>query len=185
MGVLLMLSACGPARPAEKPLSRERLGPPSSSASIAVASPAFADGARIPARHSAYGANLSPPLAWSAVSGAASYALIVEDPDAPTPRPWVHWLIWNLPAGLTRLPEGLPPGAAPAGAAQGRGDAGDVGYFGPKPPSGTHHYHFQLFALDRPLATAPGAKRGELLADMRGHVLASGELVGLYDAPAP
>jgi Raf kinase inhibitor-like YbhB/YbcL family protein len=140
-----------------------------------LTSPAFAAGAPIPARYSAYGENRSPPLRWTAVAGARAYALSLQDPDAPMARPFVHWLAWNIPADALGLPDG---GAG--GAVQGRNDTGHVGYFGPRPPSGTHHYHFKLFALDAPLTLAAGADLPALTAAMRGHVLASAELVATY-----
>jgi len=182
--MLVLLVACGEAHPAGKALSRDRVGPAHSA--IVVSSSAFAANGTIDSRFTPHGANRSPPLSWTPVTRAASYALIVEDPDAPAAMPWVHWLIWNLPAGATALPEGVAPGAnpaLPAGATQGRGDADVMGYIGPRPPSGAHHYHFEVFALDRRLDTPPGATRDTLVAAMRGHVLASGELVGLYAAP--
>ena len=185
--IAMALAACAQARPAARVLSRDLVGPPISKITMTVSSAALAADGRIDARNSAYGANLSPPLRWTAVAGAKSYAVVLEDPDAATPRPWAHWLIWNIPAAVTALSEGVPRGARPArppGAAQGRTDAGSVGYFGPRPPSGTHHYHFQVFALDGALALAPGADRDALLAAMRGHVLASGDLVGVFSAPA-
>ncbi len=144
-----------------------------------------ADGA-IAARQSAYGQNLSPPLAWARVAGARTYAVILEDPDAPGPRPFVHWTIWNIPGDLTALPEGLPPGVrlqVPTGAMQGANDAGGTGYFGPKPPSGVHRYRFQVFALDAPLNLPAGAGRSALSTAMNGHVVARGELAGTFAAP--
>jgi len=143
---------------------------------LTVSSTAFANGAVIAAKHSAYGANVSPPLAWTPAKGAASYALVVEDPDAPGPEPFVHWAVWNL-AG-TRLPEG----GGKALLAQGRNDAGSARYFGPRPPpGGPHHYHVQVFALDAAAKLpAPGADRRALVAAMRGHVVAKGDLVGTF-----
>ncbi|HKT53169.1 MAG TPA: YbhB/YbcL family Raf kinase inhibitor-like protein [Caulobacteraceae bacterium] len=139
-------------------------------------------------RHTAYGDNLSPPLRWTPVEGARAYAIVLEDPDAPKATPFVHWLIWNIPSTEISLPEGLPTRAKlsdPPGAAQGRNDDGGTGYFGPRPPagSGVHHYHFQIFALDGPLALAPGANLPDLTAALQGHVLADGELVGTFEAP--
>src|SRR5690606_3614426 len=110
--------------------------------------------------HSAYHDNRSPPLQWDPVPGAVSYALIVEDPDAPRELPYVHWLIWNIPGDRRDLPEGIagetdPPGVG--GAVQGRNDSGTYGWFGPKPPPGhgVHRYYFQLFALDYRLEMGP------------------------------
>lgn len=183
----IALSGCGQARPAGQPLSHDRVGAAASTSAITVTSGGVGPDGKIAARHGARAGNLSPPLAWSPVAAAASYAVILEDPDADAPRPWGHWLIWNIPGSVTALSEGVAIGARPprpAGAAQGLGDAGDVGYFGPKPPSGVHHYHFEVFALDRALALPGGANRDALLAAMRGHVLGWGELIGTFAAPS-
>jgi len=149
---------------------------------LSVSSAAIDAAGRIDPRYSSYGANLSPPLRWTAATGAKVYVVTVRDPDAPSPRPFVHWLIWNLPAS----PQWLAPGAAaapPSGAAQGRNDAGTIGYFGPRPPGGVHHYHLAVFALDARLNVAPGVGDAALEKAMRGHVLASGEIVGTFAAP--
>lgn len=146
---------------------------------ISVSSPAVAANGHIAARNTAYGQNLSPPLRWTAVAGARAYAVIVEDPDAPGPEPFVHWLIWNIPAGVTALAEGR----APAGASEGRNGRGGVGYWGPHPPSGVHRYHLEVFALDAPLALAASADRDALARALRGHVIAKGEILGLVAAP--
>jgi Raf kinase inhibitor-like YbhB/YbcL family protein len=152
-------------------------------ASVSVTSTAFSAGAAIPLRHSAYGDNASPALRWSGVpNGARSLALMLEDPDATSARPFVHWLAWNIDPASGALPEGVAPNAA--GLVQGRNNRGSAGYFGPRPHgSRPHHYHFQLFALDAPLTLAAGADREALLAAMRGHVVAKGELVGLFAEP--
>ena len=151
---------------------------------LAVNSPAFADNAMLAAKYSEYADGVSPPLSWSKVEGAKSYAIIMEDPDAPQ-KPFVHWLAWNVPATVTSLPEGLqeqPRLTAPEGVLQGRTTRGSTGYYGPRPPVGdpAHHYHFQVFALDTVLALPFGADRDQLLSAMQGHVLAKGELVGRY-----
>jgi Raf kinase inhibitor-like YbhB/YbcL family protein len=103
-------------------------------------------------------------------------------------RPYIHWLIWNIPGDVDWLPEGLPERyrlVTPQGAIQGRNDTGDHGYFGPRPPAGTgvHHYHFQIFALDGPLTLPADASLRDLVSAMQGRVLADGELVGTYAAP--
>jgi Raf kinase inhibitor-like YbhB/YbcL family protein len=146
-------------------------------ATLAVSSPAFAAGGAIPLRYTAYGEGVSPPLTWSRLpDGTKSLALMLEDPDATSHRPFVHWLLWNIDPAAG----GIAEGALPAGAVQGRNHRGRAGYFGPRPPGGRHHYHFQLFALDRPLPLPAGADRESLLAAMKGHVLAKGDLVGLF-----
>jgi len=150
-------------------------------------SQAFSDGQAIPLRYSEYGEGVSPALSWEGIEGAKSYALVMEDPDAAMPKPFVHWVAWNIPAGVTRLPEGLataPRLTDPDDLRQGRNSYGSTGYYGPKPPPGTgvHHYHFQVFALDTVLDVAPGADRDTLLEAMRGHVLGKTRLVGTYTA---
>ena len=151
---------------------------------LAVNSPAFAGNAMLAVKYSEYADGVSPPLSWSKVEGAKSYAIIMEDPDAPQ-KPFVHWLAWNIPATVTSLPEGLqeqPRLTEPEGVLQGRTTRGSTGYYGPRPPVGdpAHHYHFQVFALDTVLALPFGADRDQLLNAMHGHVLAKGELVGRY-----
>jgi Raf kinase inhibitor-like YbhB/YbcL family protein len=149
---------------------------------IKVSSPAFDNGKTLDIRYSAYGDNVSPGLSWSrGPQGTKSYALIMEDPDAPKPKPVVHWLLFNVPADVTHLREGIPGAPAleePKSAMQGTNTRGTTGYFGPRPPGNDpHHYHFQIFALDTTLALKPGAKRKDVLDAMRGHVLAQGDLV--------
>ena len=155
---------------------------------VDLASSAFSQNSKIPKKYSAYSDNMSPPLSWSAVPDAKSYVLILEDPDAPMSRPFVHWLAWNIPSSVTRLPEGLPsePSLAdPEGMTQGKTTRGAIGYFGPRPPEGdaAHHYHFQILALDRVLEVAPGSDRDKLMQAVKGHVIAAGELIGLFAKP--
>ena len=149
-----------------------------------IESPAFADGGRIPERHSAYGENRSPELRWSgAPADTKSFAIIVDDPDAPGGEPFVHWIVYNVPSSMTSLPEGLPPAAKlPNGVLQGRNSAGSVGYFGPRPPKThpPHHYHFRIFALDGMLPLDAGVERQQLSRAMEGHILAEAETVGVY-----
>ena len=149
-------------------------------------SPAFADGGLIPAVHTGEGLNLSPALRWhGAPQGTCSYALVMDDPDAPA-GPWVHWLLFNIPAQLERLPAGLDRAPElPNGARQGRcwgvSTFHRFGYQGPLPPVGrAHRYRFQLHALDQPLDLAPGCTVFELRAAMAGHGLGRAELTGLY-----
>ena len=146
---------------------------------LKVTSPAITPGGAVPEVYTGFGKGVSPPVAWSkGPYGARSFVLLVEDPDAPLPVPFVHWMVWGLPAATTRIAEG----AVPAGARQGKlMFVGTVGYMGPRPPDAApHHYHFQVFALDSELALPEGAERAAVVAAMKGHVLASGELVGVY-----
>jgi len=135
---------------------------------------------QIPVKFTCNGAGISPQLAWDAPpAGTVSFALIVTDPDAPG-RTFVHWVLYDLPAGVRALPEGLPRQLAD-GARQGRNDFGDLGYGGPCPPPGSpHHYVFTLYALDAKLNLPVGATRAQVEAAMQGHILARGEMVALY-----
>ncbi len=140
-------------------------------------------GDRIPARFTCDGAGGSPQLAWSEPpAGTASFALIVTDPDAPG-RTFIHWVLYDLPGSARELPEALPgQGELAGGGRQGRNDFGDIGYGGPCPPGhSTHHYVFTLYALDTTLNLPVGATRAQVEAAMQGHILARGELVGLYN----
>jgi hypothetical protein len=150
---------------------------------LEITSSAFQAGAAIPTRYTCDGEDISPPLAWSGVPAASqSLALLVEDPDAPGGN-WVHWIVFNLPAETTQLPENVPAGqniALLPGGAQGQNSYRNLGYGGPCPPSGTHRYFFRLYALDAVLELQPGVTRAQLQRAMQGHVLAEGELMGTY-----
>lgn len=143
---------------------------------------AFNAGATIPARFTCQGENISPPLQWTnAPPATKSFALLCEDPDAPSGL-WVHWVLFNLPADTTHLDEHLPPREElPNGARQGRNDFKHIGYGGPCPPPGPpHRYFFKLYALDAPLDLSAGASRQQLLESMQGHILAQTELMAKY-----
>jgi hypothetical protein len=148
---------------------------------IKVVSSAFQEGGMIPADYTCDGKNISPPLSWSGIpEKAVTLALICDDPDAPVGT-WVHWVLYNLPASVKELPAGVPPEERLAsGAVQGKNDFRKVGYGGPCPPGGTHHYYFKLYALDKALELKPGAIKKELLKAMEGHILAEGQLMGRY-----
>ena len=144
-------------------------------AAMKVTSSAFHEGANIPSKFTCDGSDTSPPLQIAGVpSGAKSLVLIVDDPDAPGGL-FTHWLVWNIPPQTGSIAEG----SAPKGV-QGANDFGKSGYRGPCPPPGTHRYSFKIFALDRELELGSGAKRSQVDAAMKGHVIAQGELVGRY-----
>jgi Raf kinase inhibitor-like YbhB/YbcL family protein len=155
-------------------------------------SPAFQAGATIPRKYSEDGDNLSPPLRWTDVpSGVREFALVVDDPDAPTADPWVHWVMYGIPAATQSLAEGVPQKEtldAPRGARQGVNswNANNLGYRGPAPPKGhgTHHYRFRLYALDQSVPLAGRLEKRDVLSAIRGHVLAEAELVGTYERRA-
>jgi len=144
-------------------------------AKMKMTSSAFQEGGNIPSKFSCDGADTSPPLQIADVpSGAKSLVLIVDDPDAPSGL-FTHWTAWNISPQTSTIAEGSPPKGV-----QGTNDFGKSGYGGPCPPSGTHRYYFKIFALDRELDLPSGAKRGQLDAAMKGHVIAQGELIGRY-----
>lgn len=138
----------------------------------------------IPRKYTGEGEDLSPPLVWSPLPpGTQEAALIVDDPDAPRPEPWDHWVLYGIPAGTHALPEGISD-ANPVleSMRQGTNSWDRIGYNGPMPPPGhgVHHYHFKLYAIDTPLNLDPGLTKNALLEAMLGHVLAEGELIGTY-----
>jgi Raf kinase inhibitor-like YbhB/YbcL family protein len=151
---------------------------------FALTSPAFRNGEKIPAKYTADGQNLSPPLAWNdAPAGTRSFVLIVEDPDAPNGT-FRHWGLYNIPGERSRLPEGGELGvkAEPLGHAV--NDFGRRRYDGPAPPKGRgpHHYHFRLAALDvDKLPERADARVSDLWAEARRNMLAEAELVGVYE----
>ena len=151
-----------------------------------LTSTAFGPGERIPVRYTADGQNISPPLQWANLpEGTQDLALIVEDPDAPGPTPWVHWLIYCIDATYPYLPSGIDPvplPEVPPATRQGANSANTIGYRGPSPPagSGVHHYHFRLYALDAPLLAVPGLDKAGLLGALEGHILQTAELIGTY-----
>ncbi len=151
---------------------------------LILTSSAFAEGGAIPAEHTCDGADVSPPLAWSGTpTGTVTFALIVDDPDAPGGS-WVHWVLFNLPGNLTALPADVPKTdqLSQFGAAQqGRNDFRRVGYNGPCPPRGRpHHYVFRLYALSVAVPLRGRASKRDVERAMRGHVLADAQLVGTY-----
>jgi len=148
---------------------------------LRLKSAAFENGGTIPRLYTCEGKNLSPPLFWSgAPQGTQTFALLVDDPDAPG-KSFLHWLVFDLPAAAAALPEGVPPHPViEGGGAQGRNDFGDLGYGGPCPPSGTHSYVFTLYAVAGKLDLAPRATREEFSKSLQGRTLGQARLVGRY-----
>lgn len=147
-----------------------------------IQSPVFQDQGNLPEKYTCDGEDVSPSLFWKdAPAGTQSFALIVDDPDAPMGT-WVHWVVYDLPGGLAQLEEGIAAGETLAsGAKQGMTDFRKVGYGGPCPPAGKpHRYFFKLYALDTVLNLPTKASKADILVAMNGHVLAQAELVGLY-----
>ena len=190
--LLLLVLACGCGSDAPH---TPKLASTESENVMKLTSSGFEDGTQLDAKYTADGEDRSPPLAWSEAPAATrSFTLICDDPDAPSPRrpaaePWVHWIIFNIPAKQFQLSQGmghvaLEPAEAP-GARQGINSwpSDNVGYRGPAPPpgSGQHRYFFKIYALDSVLALKAGATKQQLLAAMSGHVLAEGQLVGTYE----
>lgn len=139
-------------------------------------------GENIPVQFTCDGDNVSPPLQWDgAPAGTQSYSLVVEDPDAPGGT-FIHWVLYDLPAGAKELPKDVSKQENLAdGARQGRNSFGHIGYGGPCPPPGpAHRYYFRLYALDQKPALDAGAKRADLERAMRGHILAQTEFMGRY-----
>ena len=147
-----------------------------------LTSTAFSEGHPIPTKHTCDGQDASPPLKWGGAPAATkTLALIADDPDAPAGT-WVHWVLWNLPAGTTELAEGLPRSESlPNGGKQGVNDFKRSGYGGPCPPAGKpHRYFFKVYALDIPLELKADATKKEVERAMIGHILAQGQLMGTY-----
>ena len=146
--------------------------------SLNLKSDAFVSGQSIPAKYTCVGKNVSPALTWSdPPAGTRSFALIVDDPDAPMGT-WVHWVLFNIPADQHDLAEDLP--VTGNAIYFGKNSSGNTRYDGPCPPSGTHRYYFKLYALDTLVDLRPGATKDELLKAMQGHTLAQGELMGTF-----
>ena len=145
---------------------------------LEISSPSFSANGNIPAKFTCEGENKNPALSVKNIpAGTKSLAIIVEDPDAPQGTVY-HWVTWNIdPSG--NIPEKTAVGT------QGKNTKGDNGYMGPCPPTGTHHYHFKIYALDTKLDLAEGSTEAQLTSTMKDHVLGSGELIGLYKKTNP
>ena len=142
-----------------------------------VFSPSFRDGEMIPDKFTCEGEDISPEIKWEEIpEGAKSLALICDDPDAPG-GDFVHWIVFNIPVDKDGLEENAKVNDI---ADLGKTDSGRPGYGGPCPPSGIHHYHFKVYALDQVIDAGKTIDKYLLLEKMEGHILAQGEIVGLY-----
>jgi len=153
---------------------------------LTIQSSAFGPMGAIPRKYTCDGDDIAPPLQWSgAPERTQSFALIVDDPDAPDPaapqRVWVHWVLYDLPRTVSGLPEGVTARALPAGTREGTNDWQRTGYGGPCPPKGRHRYFFRLYALGKLLGDLRTPSKADLEAAMADHVLATAELVGTYE----
>lgn len=153
--------------------------------SFKLTSSEFTEGGSIPPRYTCEGDDISPPLEWSgAPDGTHSFALIVDDPDAPDPahpqRTYVHWVLYNIPADVMRLDENASASGLPDGAIEGKNDWDRETFSGPCPPIGRHRYFFKLHALDSELNGLTGTTKADLEKAMEGHVLAKAQIVGTY-----
>ena len=153
--------------------------------SMQISSPAFSNNGSIPTKFTCEGPDLSPALAWSgAPAGTKSFALIVDDPDAPDPAApkmtWVHWVLYDIPASASGLGEAVASAALPKGTREGVNDWKRTGWGGPCPPIGRHRYYFKLYALDAVLSDLGKPTKARLLDAMKGHVLAEAQLMGTY-----
>ncbi len=154
--------------------------------SLTLTSPAFQHEGEIPRQYTCEGDDISPVLSWAEVpAGAASLALVMDDPDAPDPKApkttWVHWVLYNIPASATGLKEGISPQDLPAGTLEGLNDWKRTGWGGPCPPIGRHRYFFKLYALDIVLPDLKHPTKAKLEAEMDGHIIARTELIGTYE----
>jgi len=190
--LVLLLAACTPAGTATATPEAITTSPASAPSeipateatmSLELTSDAFMSGQSIPAKYACTGRNISPALAWNEPpSGTQSFALIVDDPDAPMGT-WVHWVLFNISADSRSLQEDLPitgKNVDPNAIFVGKNSSGNIGYDGPCPPSGTHRYFFKLYALDTVISLLPGATKEQMLREMDGHILAQGELMGTF-----
>ena len=180
---IFILSAC---TSSATPVTDDPLGV-ADATTLTLTSSAFTHEASIPAKHACTGdpntslKDVSPALTWSnPPAGTKSFALIMDDPDAPVGT-WDHWILFNIPASSRSLDESIGANPIfPDGSMSGNNSWGRTGYGGPCPPSGTHRYFFKLYALDEVLGISPGATKGELEKAMAGHILAQGELMGTF-----
>ncbi len=148
---------------------------------FALTSPKFSYGRPIPKEYTCDSKDISPPLVWKDPPvGTRSFALIMDDPDAPIGT-WVHWVLYDIPADVRSLEEAVPgESTLPDGSRNGKNSWRRLGYGGPCPPRGTHRYFFRLYALDATLGLPSGAGKKEVIRAMKGHILGTAELMGTY-----
>ncbi len=152
-------------------------------ATFTLESTSFSDGCELGVIHTCEGANATPGLIWKAApDNTVSFALICDDPDAPTAEPWVHWVVYNMPASRTSISGDLGrQSSLPDGTMQGLTTLNHIGYDGPCPPGlENHRYIFTLFALDTHLNCEPGLTKNQLLEEIQGHILAQASIIGTY-----
>ena len=177
--LMLLSLSCANRQPVAQPPATNT--PKEDKPEIKLTSTAFKEGQPIPRTYTCDGVNVSPPLEWSGVPKTAkTLSIICDDPDA-SPDTWVHWVLYNLPANNIGIVESMPATEKLlAGGFQGANDFGKIGYGGPCPPSGTHHYFFKIYALDGELPLQAGVTKAELLKAMEGHILLQGQLMATY-----
>jgi Raf kinase inhibitor-like YbhB/YbcL family protein len=183
--ISILLAACASATTASEstaspqPTANQTLAPTTeANMTFQLTSDAFANGQSIPAKYTCIGKNISPALTWTEPpANTQSFALIVDDPDAPGGT-WVHWVLYNIPAATHSLQENFS--ATSANTLIGKNSSSHLSYDGPCPPSGTHRYFFKLYALDSALSLSSGASKEQLLKAMDGHTLAQAELMGTF-----
>lgn len=177
LAVLMVFSSSVAACARETPASQKEV-----EVTLSLLSTAFKEGDKIPVKYTCDGQDISPPLAWDEPPQLTeAFVLIVDDPDAPS-GVFTHWVLFNLPANVRQLGEGIPAQEQlQNGALQGKNDFGRIGYGGPCPPRGpAHRYRFMIYALDKSLDLNPGASKKQLIDAMKGHILAQGQLIGTY-----
>ena len=189
LATALLQAPATPALPAPAParvIAFDRPETATTGPALTVSSTSVAEGGYFPLTNSGYGRNYSPSVQWTEGPAATkSFVLIVEDPDAGEARPLLHWLAYDMAANTYVVKDktkNLAQVKEPVVLEQGANDHGGVGWTGPHPPGGAppHHYHLQVFALDRKDIAKPGADLAKVLAAMKGHVVAKGEMLALY-----
>lgn len=157
---------------------------------IEVTSTAFNNHENVPLRYTAYGENVSPQIAWANLPGGTEQlAMVMDDPIAPTPEPFVHWVVYNIPATASELPESMSSEveitepASLAGTINGVNGLSRVGHFGPRPPADgkLHAYHYRVYALDAALDLQPGLSKAALLETIRDYIIGTGMIMGHYE----